>query len=253
MKLMKTFVSRMKFFGIGRSKLHPQVENVLKKAHFPYVTGYGLTETAPLICGAKPGHPVLGSTGKPSYGVSVRLDNVNPATGEGELVAKGPNVMLGYYKDYERTRSVLEEDGWFHTGDLAKVDKKGRYSIMGRLKTVIVGASGENIYPEEIESVINNINDVTESLVIERDGHLVALVQFNDNVIDWNLEGQDKFIEDMEARTKAIVDFVNENVSKFSKIKEVVVMKEPFKKTATQKIKRYLYTKDQKKEESDKK
>ena len=124
---------------------------------------------------------------------------------------------------------------------------------MGRLKTVIVGASGENIYPEEIESVINNINDVTESLVIERDGHLVALVQFNDNVIDWNLEGQDKFIEDMEARTKAIVDFVNENVSKFSKIKEVVVMKEPFKKTATQKIKRYLYTKDQKKEESDKK
>ena len=89
--------------------------------------------------------------------------------------------------------------------------------------------------------------------MIERDGHLVALVQFNDNVIDWNLEGQDKFIEDMEARTKAIVDFVNENVSKFSKIKEVVVMKEPFKKTATQKIKRYLYTKDQKKEESDKK
>ena len=254
MKLMKTFGGRLQFFGIGGSKLDPQAENFLKKAHFPYVTGYGLTETAPLICGAKPGHPVLGSTGKPAYGISVRLDNVNPATGEGELVAKGPNVMLGYYKDYERTRSVLDEDGWFHTGDLAKVDKKGRYSIMGRLKTVIIGASGENIYPEEIESVINNMNEVSDSLVIERDGHLVALVQFNDNVFDWNLEGQDKFIEDMEARTKAIVDFVNENVNKFSKIKEVVVMKEPFKKTATHKIKRYLYTKDEaKKEESKKK
>lgn len=249
MKLKKTFGGRMKFFGIGGSKLDMTVEDFLKRTHFPYVPGYGLTETAPLICSARPGHPApLGSTGKPAYGISVKLANVNPETGEGELIAKGPNVMLGYYKDYERTRSVIDEEGWFHTGDLAKVDKKGNYSIMGRLKTVIIGASGENIYPEEIESVINNINGINDSLVIERDGHLVALVQFNDNIIDWDLEGQDKFIEDMDQRRKAIVDFVNSNVSKFSKIKDVEFMKEPFEKTATHKIKRYMYSEKDKKE-----
>lgn len=151
--------------------------------------------------------------------------------------------MLGYYKDYERTRSVMSQDGWFRTGDLACIDKKGRYSIKGRLGSVIIGASGENIYPEEIENVINSISGIGESLVVERDGKLVDLVQLNDNIIDWNLEGQDKFIEDLEARQKAIMDFVNARVSKFSNIKSVEIQREPFIKTATHKIKRFLYEK----------
>ena len=186
-----------------------------------------------------------GSTGVAAYGVSVKLINVNPETGEGEIVAKGDNVMLGYYKDPTRTRSVFTDDGWFRTNDLATVDDKGRYYIRGRLNNMILGPSGENIYPEEIENVINNMEDVSESLVMERDGRLVALVQLNDNIIDWNLEGEDQFFEKLEARKQAIMNYVNKHVNKFSKIKEVEVMKEPFEKTATQKIRRFKYKKNE--------
>lgn len=246
MKLKKTFGGRLKFFGIGGAKLDGEVEYFLGKARFPYAIGYGLTETAPLICNASPFKTKLGSTGIAAYGVQVRLDNVNPQTGEGEIVVKGDNVMRGYYKDYYRTLPVMSSDGWFHTGDLASVDKKGRYYIKGRLGNMILGPSGENIYPEEIESVINNIDGINESIVVERDGHLVALVHFDDCVLDWNYENEDKFLQDLEARKKAILDFVNSHVNKNSKIKEVEVEKEPFAKTATLKIKRFLY-KDRKK------
>lgn len=242
-KLRGTFGGRLKFFGIGGAKLDLTVEAFLKKAGFPYSIGYGLTETAPLICAAPPFKTAVGSTGKPVPGMQIKLTNVNPETGEGEITVKGPNVMLGYYKDYERTLSILSQDGWMRTGDLACVDKKGRYYVKGRLGSLIVGASGENIYPEEIEAVINSIEGIGDSLVVQRDGRLIALVQLNDNVIDWNLEGEDKFIEDIEARKKAIIEFVNSKVSKFSNIKSVEIQKEPFIKTATHKIKRFLYEK----------
>ncbi len=245
MKLRSTFGGRLKFFGIGGSKLDTHVEEFLKKAKFPYAIGYGLTETAPLICNAGVKYTKPGSTGVAAYGVSVKLINVNPETGEGEIVAKGDNVMLGYYKDPTRTRSVFTDDGWFRTNDLATVDDKGRYYIKGRLNNMILGPSGENIYPEEIENVINNMEDVSESLVMERDGRLVALVQLNDNIIDWNQEGEDQFFEKLEARKQAILSYVNKHVNKFSKIKEVEVMKEPFEKTATQKIRRFKYKKNE--------
>ena len=241
MRLKKTFGGRIKFFGIGGAKLDIEVEKFLKKAHFPYAIGYGLTETAPLICNANPRQTHLGTTGIAAYGVQVRLENRDPETGEGEIVVKGDNVMRGYYKDYERTQSVFTKDGWFRTGDLASVDKRGRYSIKGRMVSVIIGPSGENIYPEEIESVINNINDISESLVVERNGRLVALVHFNDNVLDWNYENQDRFIEEMERRREEILKFVNERVNRSSRISDVEVEKEPFIKTATLKIKRFLY------------
>lgn len=243
MKLKKTFGGRIRFFGIGGAKLDPIVEEFLKKVRFPYAIGYGLTETAPLICNASPFKTAVGSTGIAAYGVKVRLKDVNPVTGIGELVVKGDNVMLGYYKDYNRTKEVLSKDGWFRTGDLASVDNKGRYYVKGRMGTVIIGASGENIYPEEIENVINNIDNVTESLVVQRAGNLVALVRYNENVIDWNLEGQDKFIEDIEKRKQSILEKVNSQVNKFSKINSVEIQKEPFIKTATHKIKRFLYEK----------
>ena len=251
-KLRSTFGGRLKFFGIGGSKLDTHVEEFLKKAKFPYAIGYGLTETAPLICNAGVKYTKPGSTGVAAYGVSVKLINVNPETGEGEIVAKGDNVMLGYYKDPERTRSVFTDDGWFRTNDLATVDDKGRYYIKGRLNNMILGPSGENIYPEEIENVINNMEDVSESLVMERDGRLVALVQLNDNIIDWNQEGEDQFFEKLEARKQAILNYVNKHVNKFSKIKEVEVMKEPFEKTATQKIRRFKYKKNESGQNADK-
>lgn len=240
-KLKKTFGGRLQFFGIGGSKLDPTVESFLKKAGFPYAIGYGLTETAPLICAAPPRKTKVGSTGKQVPGIQVELRDINPETGEGEICVKGPIVMLGYYKDYERTKNVLSQDGWFRTGDLACVDAKGRYSVKGRMGTLILGASGENIYPEEIEAVINSIDGVQESLVVKKNGKLVALVQYNENEIDWNFEHEDKFIEEMEARKAAIIEFVNSHVSKFSRINSVEVRKDPFIKTATKKIKRFLY------------
>lgn len=246
-KLKKTFGGRIHFFGIGGAKLDPIVEDFLHRAHFPYAIGYGLTETAPLLTNACVGKTRVGSIGVPAHGIQMRLDNVNPHTGEGEIVAKGPQVMRGYYKDYNRTLGVIE-DGWFHTGDLASMDSKGRYYIKGRIGNMILGPSGENIYPEEIEDVINSIDGVNESLVVQRDGKLVALVKFDDNILDWNLEGEDKFIKSLEERRKAVMDYVNSHVNKNSKIGEVNVKKEPFVKTATLKIKRFLY-KDKKQDE----
>ena len=240
-KVKQQFGGRVRFFGVGGSKLDKEVEQFLRNIKFPYAIGYGLTETAPLICDAGPKHTHLGTTGTSSFEVQVRLADVNPETGQGELQVKGPNVMLGYYKDYQRTKAVFTDDGWMRTGDIATVDKKGRYSILGRSGSVIIGASGENIYPEEIESVINNIQDVNESLVISRSGQLVALVQFNEGAVDWNLEGQEKFLENIEKRKKEVMEFVNSKVSHFLKIKDVEVMKEPFSKTATHKIRRFLY------------
>jgi long-chain acyl-CoA synthetase len=241
-KLYKTFGGKLKFFGIGGSKLDPTVEEFLNKAKFPYAIGYGLTETAPLITNACVGKTVVGSIGVPAYNVEVKLQNVNPETGEGEIIAKGDNVMLGYYRDPERTRAALTDDGWFRTNDLACVDSKGRYYIKGRLGNMIVGPSGENIYPEEIEQVINDIRGVEESLVIERDGKLVALVKFDEEFVDWNtLEKEEQFYEKLEARKKAVMDYVNKRVSKQSKIGEVNAMKESFEKTATQKIRRFKY------------
>lgn len=241
-RLYKTFGGKLKFFGIGGSKLDPTVEEFLNKARFPYAIGYGLTETAPLITNACVGKTVVGSIGVPAYNVEVKLQNVNPETGEGEIVAKGDNVMLGYYRDPERTRAALTDDGWFRTNDLASVDSKGRYYIKGRLGNMIVGPSGENIYPEEIEQVINDISGVEESLVIEHEGKLVALVKFDDDLVDWNeLEKQDNFYEKLEAREKAVMEYVNKRVSKQSKIGEIKAMRESFEKTATQKIRRFKY------------
>lgn len=222
--------------------MDPKVEQFLKDCHFPYAVGYGLTETAPLVCNVMVKKPKrVGSIGVASYKVEIKLDNVNPANGEGEIVCRGDNVMLGYYKDPERTRTVLDDEGWFHTSDIATVDKDGNYYIKGRLNSTILGPSGENIYPEEIEQVINNIDGVEESLVIERGGKLVALVKFEDNVLDWNQASEDKFFEDLEKRKKAVLDWVNKTVGKNSRIGEVDAMKEPFEKTATTKIRRFKY------------
>lgn len=241
-KLYKSFGGKLKFFGIGGSKLDSTVEDFLNKARFPYAIGYGLTETAPLITNACVGKTVVGSIGVPAYNVQVKLQNVDPATGEGEIIAKGDNVMLGYYRDPERTRAALTDDGWFRTNDLASVDSKGRYYIKGRLGNMIVGPSGENIYPEEIEQVINNMRGVNESIVIERDGKLVALVKFDEDIIDWDaIEKEEKFFENLENWKKKVMEYVNKRVGKQSNIGEVDAMKEDFEKTATQKIRRFKY------------
>ena len=230
LKLRASFGGRLKFFGIGGAKLDTETENFLKKAGFPYAIGYGMTETAPLICNAGVRDTYPGTTGVHAYGVQVKLHNADPDTGIGEIVCKGENVMLGYYKDPERTASMFTSDGWFRTNDLACMDTKGRFSIKGRLNSVILGPSGENIYPEEIESVINGIAEVEESLVVQRGGRLVALIRLKD--------GYHAAIVNLK---KEILDYVNRHVSRFARISEIEVLKEAFEKTATHKIRRMKY------------
>ncbi len=240
-RLHKTFGGRLHFFGIGGSKLDPVVEEFLIKCRFPYAIGYGLTETAPLVCNALVGKTKVGSIGIAAYDVEVKLGDVNPETGEGEIMVRGQNVMLGYYRDPERTLKVIDEDGWFRTNDIATVDKNGYYFIKGRLNNTILGSSGENIYPEEIEMVINDIEGVNESLVMEREGKLVALVKFDDNVLNWDQAAEDKFFENLQTLKNTVLEYVNKKVGKNSKINEVEAMKEPFEKTATKKIRRFKY------------
>ena len=240
-KLKATFGGHISFYGIGGAKLDPEVEAFLLKAGFPYAIGYGLTETSPLLGYAMHGWRAVGSFGYPVYNVQLKLHDVNPETGEGEIVAKGPNVMLGYYKDPKRTKSVFTEDGWFRTSDIAVMDEKGCFFIKGRNNNMILGPSGENIYPEEIENVINNVEGVNESIVVERDGKLVALVQPLENYIEWDKEGEDKLYEKLDAWKSKVLKMVNKNVSKASQVSSVEVMKEPFEKTATQKIRRFKY------------
>lgn len=245
-KLHKTFGGHLHFFGIGGAKLDPTVERFLMEGGFPYAIGYGLTETSPLLAGAVGKNRSLGSTGIAMEGVQLRIANADPLTGEGEIQAKGENVMRGYYKAPEITKEVFTEDGWFRTGDRGNFDKNNRLYIKGRIKTMIVGASGENIYPEEIESVINKMRFVLESLVIEKKGKLVAMIHLNMEEIESNFkhlksEAQQYIQEKSEEILKEIHKKVNEEVNKFSRIQQVILQPDPFEKTPTKKIKRFLY------------
>ncbi len=245
-KLIRTFGGELKFFGIGGAKLNKEVEKFLIESKFPYAIGYGLTETAPLLAGVAPFETRLQSTGPALEGVTLKINNPAKYTGEGEIFAKGPNVMLGYYKEPALTKEVITEDGWFKTGDLGLFDDNGFLYIRGRSKNVIIGASGENIFPEDIESVINNFKHVAESLVIQQKGKLVALVHFNREEIEQQYHHMkdevSHFVDQKCDELKSeLRDYVNEKVNKFSKIQLVETMQEEFQKTATKKIKRFIY------------
>ena len=245
-KLHKTFGGKLEFFGIGGAKLDPTVERFLAEGKFPYAIGYGLTETSPLLAGAVVGKTSLGSTGVAVEGVKLRIADPDPLTGEGEIQAKGENVMKGYYKAPEKTREVFTEDGWFKTGDRGIFGNDNKLYIKGRIKTMIVGASGENIYPEEIESVINKMRYVLESLVMEKKGKLNAMIHLNMEEIEENFkhlktEAKTYITEKSEEILKEIHRKVNAEVNKFSRIQQVVLQPMPFEKTPTKKIKRFLY------------
>ena len=248
-KLLKLFGGRLRFLGIGGAKLDGGAEKFLLEAKVPYAIGYGLTEPAPLLAGAAPSQVRLGSTGPQAPGVQLRLEHINPDTRQGEVVALTPSGMLGYFKNPEATKEVFTDDGWFRTGDLGEFDKDGWLYIKGRLKNMIVGPGGENIYPEDIETVLNSHVYIADSIVTEQEGRLVALVHFNRDEIEamvdnWREEWETKK-EAWEAKTeqlkKEIMDFVNAKVNRFSRISEVVEVKDDFAKTPPHKIKRFLY------------
>lgn len=246
-KLKETFGGELKFFGIGGAKLDKTVEQFLREAKFPYAIGYGLTETAPLLAGANPKNIKFQSTGPVMQGVTLKINNPNPRNGEGEIWAKGDNVMMGYYKDPEKTKEILTEDGWFKTGDLGIIDKNNYLYIKGRLKNIIIGANGENIYPEEIESVINNFRYVVESLVLQKKGKLVAMVHFNYDELEKRYqylrsELENAMEEIIETLKQDLQIYINQHVNKFSRVQLIIAHPQPFNKTATHKIKRFMYS-----------
>lgn len=244
-KLMAIFGGRLKLFCIGGAAIAPEVEVFLKEAGFPYAIGYGLTETSPLIAGTNPQKTKYKSTGPALPGVEVIIERVGESKTDGEILVKAPSVMKGYYNDPELTKETITADGWLRTGDLGAIDKNQYIYIKGRLKNVILGPSGENIYPEGIESVINRSEYVLESLVFQQQNSLVARIYLNYEKIDEDIKankisekGSKEYIEKL---LESIRKEVNESVSSFSKVSRFIEQSEQFEKTPTQKIKRYLY------------
>ena len=244
-KLYESFGGEIRFFGIGGAKLSPFVELFLNEAKFPYAIGYGLTETAPIISGAVPGKTAVGTAGVLVADMEYRFVAHGQDTEDAELHVRGPNVMMGYYKDKVRTEEVLTEDGWFNTGDLGRMDKRGILSINGRSKNVIIGPSGENVYPEAIESVLNQHELVIDSLVYELDSKIVAKIYIDYDLFDetHNINKTSdsalsiKIVEMLEE----IKVIANDQIANYSKISSVFEQTEPFIKTPTKKIKRYLH------------
>lgn len=268
--LKKTFGGHLQFFGIGGAKVDPKVERFMKEAKFPYAIGYGLTETSPLLASSGVRITKPGTIGVIVPGVDLQIANPNEE-GVGEVVAKAPNVMVGYYKDDALTKAAFttEEDscgpGYFKTGDLGVIKnwhRVPRLSLKGRSKNMILSASGENIYPEDIEFILNQHPLVSESLVVEDDNGLVALLQMDEEKLEEEAkrrlslselkddlqekatakkeEIQDKLAYQKEVIMNEIKFFVNRQVNKTSKIDRIETIKQ-FEKTASQKIKRYLY------------
>ncbi|MDR2894977.1 MAG: AMP-binding protein [Alistipes sp.] len=241
-KLYRLFGGRLRFFGIGGAKLDSQTEQFLIDARFPYAIGYGLTETAPLLAGAAPSKVRLGTTGPAVKNVTLKVLDPGP-DGDGELVALTPCAMQGYFKNPEKTREAFTEDGWFRTGDLASISPDGYVSIKGRLGSMLVSPSGENIYPEEIESILNGLVYVADSLVTEDNkGKLIALVRFNYDELEHKYHVmRENLTHRMEEVRRDMMAYVNGRVASFSRLSAVHEQTEDFEKTPSMKIKRFKY------------
>jgi long-chain acyl-CoA synthetase len=243
-KLIDAFGGELRCMCIGGAALSPEVEQFLTEAEVPYAIGYGMTETAPLLAGASPDRQRFRAIGPALPGVRLKIADPDPKTGEGEVYAKGPNVMREYYKAPRDTEETFTEDGWLKTGDLGLIDEDGYLFIKGRLKNVIIGASGENIYPEEIESIINACDYVMESMVYDANGKLSARIYLNYDALDDQFGVKDMIESELREKTQAILESVrqevNGKVSTFARLCRVVEQVEPFEKTPTHKIKRFV-------------
>ncbi len=244
-KLIDTFGSELGLFGIGGAPLSPFVESFLQEASFPYCIGYGLTESAPLLTGEAPFSGRLGSVGRVLDGVEIRFEDVNSA-GEGTIWVRGPNIMLGYFKAPEKSAEVLDSEGWLNTEDLGYLDDDGYLFISGRSKNMILSASGENIYPEQIEAIVSENTLVEDVLVYAQEKQLIAKVFLSYEKIDEKIGIKNLTESQAKAKVEELLESIrveaNGRVSKFSKITKVIEQKEEFVKTPTKKIKRYLYT-----------
>ena len=230
-KMIEAFGGAVECFIMGGAALNPEAEQFFKKIHLPYTVGYGMTEACPLLGYEWWTKFVPGSCGKPVH--ELRIDSEDPQHIPGEIQAKGPNLTIGYYKNPEATEASFTEDGWFRTGDLGVMDEKRNIFIRGRIKSMILNSSGQNIYPEEVEAVLANCEYVDECLVVDREGKITALVYT-------------ELPEDMDEETRAAIPGkirveANKSLPNYSKIAKVEMMDTPFEKTPKKTIKRFLY------------
>ena len=222
---------------IGGAAFNQEVEQFLKRIDFPYTVGYGATECAPIICYADYHDFVPGSCGKPVVHMEVRIDSEDPENVPGEILARGLNVMLGYYKNEEATRQALDKDGWYHTGDLGTMDANGNVFIKGRSKNMLLSANGQNIYPEEIEDKLNSMALVNESIVIQQGDKLVGLVHPDYDEAKGMRLTNDDIVAVMEQNRQEL----NAEMPAYSKLSTIKIQEEEFEKTPKKSIKRYLY------------
>lgn len=236
-ELVNAFGGRFYEVIIGGAAFNPEVERFFHKIGFPFTVGYGMTECAPIIGYADWKDAKLYSCGKQVLNMEIRIDSPDPQNIPGEVLVKGANVFLGYYKNEEATKSVLGEDGWFHTGDMGVMDSEGYLFLKGRSKCMILGPSGQNIYPEEIEGVVNNVTYVVDSLVIEDHGALVSLIYPDYHQAE--LDGLSK--SQLEAKLVETLPEINKQIPNYAKISKMEFMPEDFERTPKRSIKRYLY------------
>ena len=236
-EVVKAFGGEMYEVIIGGAAFNQEVEQFLKKINFPYTVGYGATECAPIICYSDYHDFMPGSCGRAVKHMEVKIDSTDPETIPGEILARGLNVMLGYYKNEEATAQTIDKDGWYHTGDLGTMDAYGNVFINGRSKNMLLGANGQNIYPEEIEDKLNSMPMIVESIIVQRENKLVALV-YPDFDEAHNLNFSDKDLENIMEQNR---NELNQQLPAYEKISEVEIYKEEFAKTPKKSIKRYLY------------
>lgn len=241
-ELVNAFGGRFYEVIIGGAAFNKDVEDFFKKIHFPFTVGYGMTECGPIIAYDGWETVKLYSCGKVAPNLEIRIDSSDPENIPGEVMVRGENVFLGYYKNEDATKAVFTEDGWFKTGDMGVVDKDGYLFLKGRCKCMILGPSGQNIYPEEIETVLNSLSYVIDSLVIEDNGGLTALIY-----PDFQLAEKDGMsAEQLQARIETLVKSANDLLPNYAKVKTVEIMPEDFERTPKKSIKRYLYQRNSK-------
>lgn len=238
--MIDAFGGRFEEVILGGAAFNPEVEKFMRKIHFPFTVGYGMTECAPLITYSKWWRARKGSCGVAIDGCQIRIDSKNPHKEPGEVQVKGDNVFLGYYKNKEATRAAFTNDNWFKTGDIGVIDNDGYLYLRGRSKCMVLGPSGQNIYPEELEAVINNVTYVIESLVVEDKAGLMALIYPDYHQAE--MDGMS--VEELEARLTDGLPEINKLLPAYAQIRKLEFLPEDFERTPKKSIKRYLYQRD---------
>jgi long-chain acyl-CoA synthetase len=237
-EVIKAFGGNMYEVIIGGAAFNQEVEQFLKRINFPYTVGYGATECAPIIGYADWHEFSTGSCGRAALHMQVKIDSPDPENIPGEILARGLNVMLGYYKNPEATAATIDKNGWYHTGDLGTMDGDGNIYINGRSKNMLLSSNGQNIYPEEIEDKLNSMTMVLESIVVQRDSKLVALVHPDiDEAKNLGFSKED-LMNIMEQNRNGL----NQMLPAYEKISEIEIHEDEFEKTPKRSIKRYLYS-----------